>query len=283
MKIVLFACVHNAGRSQMAAAIFNQLANPASARALSAGTDPGEHVHSEVVTAMREIGVDMSNSRPQKLTTALAQEASLLVTMGCGESCPVVPGVERDDWPLEDPKGKAPERVRQIRDEVRKRVWRLLTERGWAMSVGQDLRNSRSDDDPQLRAFLEASGLPADDVETGRQEYLLAREGERIVGSVGLEVVGENALARSLAVAPDRRGLGLGKRLLEAAIQRARIRGIKTLYALTMTAEAFAAAQGFGCISRAEVPEAIASLTQFRALCPATAVCMQFAVSMPSA
>jgi arsenate reductase len=206
----------------MAAAIFNQLANPASARALSAGTDPGEHVHPEVVTAMREIGVDLSNIRPQKLTTALAQEASLLVTMGCGESCPVVPGVERDDWPLEDPKGKAPERVRQIRDEVRKRVWRLLTERGWAMSVGQDLRNSRSDDDPQLRAFLEASGLPADDVETGRQEYLLAHEGERIVGSVGLEVVGEDALARSLAVAPDRRGLGLGKRLLDAAIQRAR-------------------------------------------------------------
>jgi arsenate reductase len=266
----------------MAAAIFNQLANPASARALSAGTNPGEHVHPEVVTTMREIGVDLSDIRPQQLTTTLAKEASLLITMGCGESCPVVPGLERDDWPLEDPKGKSPDRVRQIRDEIRKRVWRLLAERGWSMPVGQDLRDSRPDDDPQLRTFLEASGLPVDDVETGRQEYLLAREGERIVGSVGLEVVGEDALVRSLAVAPDRRGLGLGKRLLEAAIQRARIRGIKMLYALTITAEAFAAAQGFVRISRVEVPEAIASLPQFRALCPATAVCMHCAVSTPS-
>ena len=150
------------------------------------------------------------------------------------------------------------------------------------MSVGQHLRDSRSDDDPQLRAFLEASGLPVADVETGRQEYLLAREGERIVGSVGLEVVGEDALVRSLAVAPDRRGLGLGKRLLEAAIQRARIRNIKTLYALTITAEAFAAAQGFVRISRAEVPEAIASLPQFRALCPATAACMRLTLTPAS-
>jgi arsenate reductase len=266
----------------MAAAIFNQLANPASARAISAGTDPGEHVHPEVMVAMREVGIDLSDIRPQKLTTALAKDCALLVTMGCGESCPVVPGLERDDWPLEDPKGKSPERVREIRDEVRKRVWRLLTERGWATPVGQDLRDSRPDDDLQLRAFVKASGLPNDDVETGRQAYLLAREGERIVGSVGLEVVGEDALVRSLAVALDRRGLGLGKRLLEAAIQSARIRGIKALYALTMTAEAFAAAQGFVRIPRPEVPETIAALPQFRVLCPATAVCMRCALSTPS-
>jgi N-acetylglutamate synthase-like GNAT family acetyltransferase len=227
---------------------------------------------------MREVGVDLSGIRPQKLTTVLAKESALLVTMGCGESCPVVPGLERDDWPLEDPKGRAPERVRELRDEIRKRVWKLLTERGWAVPVGQDLRDSRPDDDPQLRAFLKASGLPVDDVEIGRQEYLLACEGERIVGSVGLEVAFEDALVRSLAVAPDRRGLGLGKRLLEVAIQRARIRSIRTLYALTMTAEAFAAAQGFVRISRAEVPAAIASLPQFGALCPVTAVCMRLAV-----
>jgi amino-acid N-acetyltransferase len=84
-----------------------------------------------------------------------------------------------------------------------------------AHSGEQDLRDSRPDDEPQLHAFLEASGFPVDDVETGRQEYLLAREGERIVGSVGLEVVGEDALVRSLAVALDRRGLGLGKMLLD--------------------------------------------------------------------
>jgi arsenate reductase len=282
MKIVLFACVHNAGRSQMAAAIFNQLANPARARAISAGTDPGEQVHPEVVVAMREVGVDVSNIRPQKLTTALAKDAALLVTMGCGESCPVVPGLERDDWPLEDPKGKPPERVREIRDEVRKRVRALLVRRGWAMPVGQDLCDSRPDDDVQLRTFLETVGLPADDVETGRQEYLLAREGQRIVGCVGLEVMGPDALARSLAVAQDRRGLGLGRRLLDAAIQRAVTRGIETLYALTTTAEAYAAARGFERIPRSEVPEAIACLAQFQALCPATAACMRLTLSPAS-
>ncbi len=131
MKTVLFACVHNAGRSQMAAALFNLLAHPAQARAFSAGTEPGDRVHPEVVQAMRELGVDLSGVMPQKLTRELAVTASLLVTMGCGEACPVVPGVERDDWPLEDPKGKPIERVREIRAEIAERVRALLQARGW--------------------------------------------------------------------------------------------------------------------------------------------------------
>lgn len=143
MKTVLFACVHNAGRSQMAAAIFNQLANPGLVRAISAGTQPGDHVHPEVVAVMREVGVDLSDARPQLLTSELARRSSLLVTMGCGESCPVVPGLERDDWPLEDPKGKAPERVREIREEIRRRVRLLLGGRGWAMPAEQDLARAR--------------------------------------------------------------------------------------------------------------------------------------------
>ena len=132
MKTVLFACIHNAGRSQMAAALFNQLADPSRARAISAGTDPGERVHPQVVAVMREAGVDLTTARPQKLTSALASTATLLVTMGCGEACPVVPGLERDDWPLEDPKGKPTARVREIRDEIRDRVRELLARRGWA-------------------------------------------------------------------------------------------------------------------------------------------------------
>jgi len=131
MKTVLFACVHNAGRSQMAAALFNQFADPAKARAISAGTEPGNHVHPEVVQAMRELGVDLSAVVPQKLTPMLASTASLLVTMGCGEACPVVPGLERDDWPLEDPKGKPVERVREIRAEIAERVRGLLQAEGW--------------------------------------------------------------------------------------------------------------------------------------------------------
>ena len=121
MNTVIFACVHNAGRSQMAAAWFNRLADPAKARAVSAGTDPGPRVHPEVLEAMREVGIDLAGATPQKLTNAIAERAQMLITMGCGEACPFVPGVLRDDWPLEDPKGKPIERVRAIRDEVKAR------------------------------------------------------------------------------------------------------------------------------------------------------------------
>jgi arsenate reductase (thioredoxin) len=131
VKTVLFACVHNAGRSQMAAAWFNKLADPTKARAISAGTEPGTHVHPEVVVAMREVGVDLSAEVPRLLTDDIAAGASLLVTMGCGEACPVAPGARQKDWPLEDPKGKPPPRVREIRDEVRDRVTALLRREGW--------------------------------------------------------------------------------------------------------------------------------------------------------
>jgi arsenate reductase len=134
MKTVLFACVHNAGRSQMAAAWFNKLADPSKARAISAGTQPGPRVHPEVVVVMREVGVDLGSIVPRRLTDDLAAGASLLITMGCGEACPVVPGVERDDWPLDDPKGQPVERVREIRTEVEQRVRLLVEQRGWASS-----------------------------------------------------------------------------------------------------------------------------------------------------
>lgn len=132
MKTVLFACIHNAGRSQMAAAWFNALADTTKARAISAGTQPGTRVHPEVLTAMREVDIDLSDITPQRLTDELAATASILVTMGCGEACPVVPGLRPLDWPLEDPKGKPVERVREIRDEVRERVSALLAAEGWA-------------------------------------------------------------------------------------------------------------------------------------------------------
>jgi arsenate reductase len=132
MKNVLFACIHNAGRSQMAAAWFNALANPERARGISAGTDPGTRVHPEVLEAMREVGIDLSSATPRFLSTELAESAALLITMGCGEACPVVPGLRRLDWPLEDPKGKELARVRQIRDDVRDRVRQLLVAEGWA-------------------------------------------------------------------------------------------------------------------------------------------------------
>lgn len=127
---VIFACVHNAGRSQMAAAFFNRLADPQKAVAVSAGTEPGVRVHPEVQAVMQEVEIDLSNAKPQKLTDELAQEAQLLVTMGCGDNCPYVPGLKRDDWPLHDPKGQPVEEVRRIRDQIRERVRELLGREG---------------------------------------------------------------------------------------------------------------------------------------------------------
>lgn len=132
MTTVLFACVHNAGRSQMAAALFNSLADPSKARAMSAGTEPGPGVHPEVVAVMHEVGIDLSAARPAQLTAELARRAQLLITMGCGDDCPYVPGLNRDDWPLEDPQGKSIERVRAIRDDIQRRVGALIARERWA-------------------------------------------------------------------------------------------------------------------------------------------------------
>jgi arsenate reductase (thioredoxin) len=129
---VLFACVRNAGRSQMAAALFNRLADPGKAEATSAGSRPGAALHPEVVAVMQEIGVDLSSARPRLLTDDLARRVDVLITMGCGEECPVVPGVDREDWPLPDPQGRPIEDVRAIRDQVRARVAMLIASRGWA-------------------------------------------------------------------------------------------------------------------------------------------------------
>jgi arsenate reductase len=115
----------------MAAAFFNALADPAKARATSAGTAPGDRVHPEVAAAMREAGIDLTGARPRKLTPELAAEAQMLVTMGCGDECPVVPGVVRDDWPLDDPKGRPIEEVRRIREDIRRRVSDLIAGAGW--------------------------------------------------------------------------------------------------------------------------------------------------------
>lgn len=131
MKTVIFACVENAGRSQMAAEFFNQLADPSLASAVSAGTRPASQVHSEVAIAMREVGIDVSAAKPKLLTPELVEGAYLLVTMGCGDECPFVPGLRRDDWALEDPKGRPMADVRKIRDDIRNRVGALIEREGW--------------------------------------------------------------------------------------------------------------------------------------------------------
>jgi protein-tyrosine-phosphatase len=127
MACVLFVCLHNAGRSQMSQALFERAA-AGRHTAMSAGTTPAEHVHPEVVEAMRELGIDLSGRRPQLLTRELAERADAVVTMGCGDQCPYIPGKRYLDWDLPDPKGRPIEEVRATRDEIGRRVGVLVDE-----------------------------------------------------------------------------------------------------------------------------------------------------------
>ena len=129
MATVLFVCLHNAGRSQMSAALFERLAQGRHL-ALSAGSeaDPDGHVHPEVTEVMRELGMDLSDRRPQRLSDELAEQADVVVTMGCGDACPFIPGKRYIDWELADPKGRPLDEVRATRDDIARRVQQLLQE-----------------------------------------------------------------------------------------------------------------------------------------------------------
>ena len=127
MPTALFVCLHNAGRSQMSAALFERAA-AGRHRALSAGTTPGDRVHLEVVEVMRELGVDLADRTPQRLTRELAERADVVVTMGCGDECPYIPGKRYLDWDLTDPKGRPVEEVRAIRDDIERRVEALVAD-----------------------------------------------------------------------------------------------------------------------------------------------------------
>lgn len=273
MKTVLFACVHNAGRSQMAAAWFNRLADPTKAVAISAGTEPGRHVHPEVVQAMSELGIDLSNQSPKFLSDELARSASTLITMGCGEACPVVPGVRRDDWPLEDPKGKSLDRVREIRSEIATRVRALLIANDWLRWM---VRDARPEDRAQAEALLRTAGLPTVGVADHFESFIVAENtASRMVGVAGIEMYGTSGLLRSVATEASVRGSGLGSMLTARMIARARAKGVVNIYLLTTTAEAFFAKQGFERIERVALPAAIQSSAELNGLCPESATVMR--------
>ena len=127
MERVLFVCTHNAGRSQMAQALFEQAAHGRHA-ATSAGTAPADRVHPEVIEVMRELGIDLADRQPQPLTPEIAEQADVVITMGCGDQCPFIPGKRYIDWKLDDPKGRPIEAVRATRNEIGRRVGELLAE-----------------------------------------------------------------------------------------------------------------------------------------------------------
>ncbi|MDQ3366529.1 MAG: arsenate reductase ArsC [Myxococcota bacterium] len=132
-QLVLFACNHNAGRSQIANTLFNHLADPTKARSIAAGLDPSERVQDEVVEVMRELGFDLAGVQPVELTGRMLTELNFLVTLGCAERCPGVPLARREDWRLRDPAGLALGEVRAIRDEIHGLVKQLLQHKGWAL------------------------------------------------------------------------------------------------------------------------------------------------------
>ncbi|WP_028058986.1 arsenate-mycothiol transferase ArsC [Candidatus Solirubrobacter pratensis] len=129
MSHILFVCLHNAGRSQISQALFERAAaGRHTAESAGSVADPNGHVHPEVITAMRELGVDLAGRRPQPLTNELAERADVVVTMGCGDTCPYVPGKRYIDWDLPDPKGRPLDEVRSTRDDIARRVDELLDE-----------------------------------------------------------------------------------------------------------------------------------------------------------
>jgi arsenate reductase len=281
---IVFLCVHNAGRSQMAAAWFNRLADPDDARAVSAGTEPGAHVHPEVQWAMLEIGIDLSGATPRLLTDELARQASLLVTMGCGEACPVVPGLRREDWPLPDPKGKPAELVRGIRDDIQARVRALLIREG----IAQRLRppepttivRATAADLPAISGLLSRCRLPTEDLaapgnQADQPHFIVAREGDRLVGCIALEVYTPFGMVRSLAVDPAHRHVGLATQLWAHLCLHARALQLTHLYLLTTTAEPLFARWGFQRLGREAAPAPIKATAEYRALCPASAAFMQ--------
>lgn len=131
MEIVIFACIHNAGRSQMAAAFFNTYADQTKAQAISAGTQPASQVHPEVKTAMDELGISLADAKPKLLTAELAKDAKFLITMGCKENCPYIPGLKILDWPFQDPKGQSLDNVRITRDNIKAQVLDFLSQNLW--------------------------------------------------------------------------------------------------------------------------------------------------------
>lgn len=143
MSTVLFVCLHNAGRSQMSAALFERAANGRHT-AISAGTTPADRVHPEVLEVMREVGIDVADRKPQRLTGELAELADVVVTMGCGDQCPFIPGKRYLDWDLPDPKGRPIDEVRATRDEISQRIKTLLAELDQASAAAPPRTATRS-------------------------------------------------------------------------------------------------------------------------------------------
>jgi N-acetylglutamate synthase-like GNAT family acetyltransferase len=203
----------------------------------------------------------------------LAREAQLLVTMGCNEECPVVPGLQRIDWNLADPKGETLERVRAIRDELKELVSALICERGWSAGAFQ-VRGAREEDFPAVTRLLERAKLPLAGVREHWDHFLVAESSGQLLGAVGLEIHGRSGLLRSLVVDQNFRSKGVGRALVTSLNPLIRGSGLDGLFLLTTTAVDFFARLGFARITREKLPASLNASEELRGACPASAVAM---------
>lgn len=269
---VIFACVHNAGRSQMAAALYNSLTK--SSDAVSAGTQPAERVHPEVVTVMKEVGIDLTNSKPQRLTDDLAKQAEMLITMGCGEACPYVPGLKREDWPLTDPKGRPLDEVRKIRDEVKHKIEELLRTQAVAEAT-LVVETAAFNDHDAVEQLLIENELPVPGSADRPVRFLAGRRNHELIACLGWESYEERVLLRSLAVRQSEQRRGIGSILVQAALSRLKAEGVREFYLLTSTASEFADRFGFKVIDRCLLPEELKASQQMKSGACAAAQCMR--------
>ena len=269
---VLFVCTHNSARSQLAEGLLRQRHGDLY-RAFSAGT-VARGVHPLAVRALREVGVDPGR-QSSKTIDSLGDEPFDVVVTVCDharEACPYLPARRRNlHRAFRDPSALAePEQAdafRAVRAEIT--AW-LDAEFGGGLAV----REARPSDAGALAVCLRQAGLPADDLDPDLGGFLLALDGERVVGGVGVEAYGTDGLLRSLVVAPAVRGRGLGTRLVAAAERRARERGLDSLTLLTTTAAPFFEALGYVRLDRADAPAAVRQSSEFRGVCPTSAACL---------
>lgn len=277
---LLFLCVANSARSQMAEGIARAMA-PASAKVSSAGSKPAT-LNPFAVKALAEVGIDISGHFSKSVSDLPPDDVDTVITLCAEEVCPVWLGkATRLHWGLPDPAhagatdAERLQAFREVRDELRRRLAVAFPQPD---SAAVEIAPASSADLPSIRALLERLHLPASDLGGAGQTFFVARSGDELVGAVALERHGEDALLRSLAVAPRLQSTGLGKALYRAALVEARRTGVRAVYLLTTTAAPFFEKAGFRRIPRADAPAEVAASQEFKALCPSSAVCMELAI-----
>ena len=280
---LLFLCVANSARSQMAEGIARALA-PAGVTISSAGSRPSQ-VNPLAIRVLDEVGVDIRGHVSKSVDTIPPAGVEVVITLCAEEECPVFLGkARRIHWGLPDPGGaglrdeQRLQSFRDVRDELRRRLSTVYPAATGSAAARYAYQAGTTADLPAIRTLLAGLALPAEDVGGPAQAFLVAREGGALAGCVGLERCGEDALLRSLAVVPRLQGAGLGRALHAQALEAARAQGLRALYLLTTTAAPFFERAGFVRVDRASAPAPIAASPEFSALCPASAVCMRLAL-----